>query len=108
MFYHSNGVIKMATELAMFDLVYHLNRDSMSKSVILFDHDMQPLFVNSFLGNQELLDDVDNLYVNQIEKNSKTYLSVSFNYTYSSKIILKDRLSKLVYVSLEYELPLNN
>ena len=107
-FYHSNGAVKMATELSMFDLVFHLNQEAMSQSDLVFEHDLRPLFIESFYENQDMLEDIENLVIQKIERNGRASICASFEYNYVSKVIMKNKLSKLVYVYLEYELPLNN
>lgn len=107
-YYHSNGAVKMATELSMFDLVLQLNQEAMSRGDLVFDHDLRSEFIQSFNSNQDLLVDIENLSIQKMERNSRASLCVSFEYNYVTKVIMKDKLSKLVHVYLEYELPLNN
>ena len=98
----------MATELSMFDLVLQLNQEAMSRGDLVFDHDLRSEFIQSFNSNQDLLVDIENLSIQKMERNSRASLCVSFEYNYVTKVIMKDKLSKLVHVYLEYELPLNN
>ena len=98
----------MATELSMFDLVFHLNQEAMSQSDLVFEHDLRPLFIESFYENQDMLEDIENLVIQKLERNGRASICASFEYNYVSKVIMKNKLSKLVYVYLEYELPLNN
>ena len=107
-YYHSNGAVKMATELSMFDLVLQLNQEAMSRGDLVFDHDLRSEFIQSFNSNQDLLVDIENLSIQKMERNGRASLCVSFEYNYVTKVIMKDKLSKLVHVYLEYELPLNN
>jgi hypothetical protein len=55
-----------------------------------------------------MLEDIENLTIQKVERNGRASLCASFEYNYVTKVIMKNKLSKLFRVYLEYELPLNN
>lgn len=102
-----NNRVKIATEMACFTVIRHLNADGMSQGLIQGNLDQIAIFKNAVtLAVEESIEIMD-LSVQMENRAPFKVVQVSFTYPYKTKFILKSLITKIVVVHLSYELPID-
>lgn len=102
-----NNRVKIATEMACFTAIRHLNADGMSQGLIQENLEQISIFENAVTRAVEENIEIMDLSV-QVENQSPfQVIRVSFTYPYKTKFILKSLITKMVVVHLSYELPID-
>lgn len=107
-----NHKVQMATEMACFDVFFHLDVNALSEENQILDISLLAAFESDLserlMRTDELNIDFENLSVVFLKDQHPSKLHVKFEYPYEMQFLLKGILEKRVIVSLNYELPINN
>jgi hypothetical protein len=107
-----NHKVQMATEMACFDVFFHLDANALSEENLFLDIALLAAFESNLserLMRTDALDvDVENLTVVFLKDKHPSRLHVEFEYPYEMQFLLKGILTKRVSVALNFELPMNN
>ena len=107
-----NHKVQMATEMACFDVFFHLDVSALSEENLILDNSLLAAFESDLserlMRTDALNIDFENLAVVFLKDQHPGKLQVKFEYPYEMQFLLKGILTKRVSVALNYELPINN
>lgn len=107
-----NHKVQMATEMACFDVFFHLDANALSEESLVLDSALLAAFDSDLSERLMRTDainiDFENLTVVFLKDQHPSRLYVNFEYPYEMQFLLKGIVSKRVSVALNYELPMNN
>lgn len=108
----TNHKVQMATEMACFDVFFHLDAEALSEEKLFFDIALQTEFKSDLserlVRTDALNIDFENLTVVFMKDQHPSRLHVKFEYPYEMQFLFKGIITKRVNVALNYELPMNN
>jgi len=108
-FSNFNQVLETKVEIALMNQLMSFNSNAFSEGRLNFDVNYLKKFNEDLTVEEGALIgfEINNLQIVLDTAHSSANILVTFNYDYVSKIILKGHLRKEMYVSLRYQLPMN-
>lgn len=107
-----NHKVQMATEMACFDVFFHLDVSALSEENLILDSSLLAAFESDLserlMRTDALKIEFENLTVVFLKDQQPSKLQVTFVYPYEMQFLLRGILTKRVSVALNYELPINN
>lgn len=102
-----NNKVKVATEMACYTLIRHLNAEGMSQGSLQENPEQTAIFKNVVLNAVDDEIEIVNLSVQLENRADFQVIQISFIYPYKTRFILKALVTKMVMVQLTYELPID-
>jgi hypothetical protein len=107
-----NQKIQMSTEMACFDIFFHLDGNALSEETLILDAQILEAFEaelrERIVRNDKLNIVFEDLTVSFLKDRHPNRLHLKFEYPYETQFVFKGLVTKRVNVELSYELPVNN
>ncbi len=106
-----NQSVQVASEMTMLDMMEGIDFDWLSEGQIRYSqesiNEVEELLRDKLEQATGFKIEPENVSFELIANTSPKKIEVKFNYMYTSKIFLKDKLKKNMFVKLYFELPIN-